>query len=240
MKTNYFYLDESGCYTTDIKKAKAIISKNGVTVKPKCFVDNNLRIVSNFEDAKAIINTYKDDMLQILLLESGGPTKFRHTIEEMSDHYARVLSYRTGCNIRPICPTNKICMLANFMEETPLITSCHTKTDLIDKDGKVKKSRTIKFAPFRTGQTDETGGKSHYTPDLLDPQIHSTIKRRSLRVVVSQKGRTLPYTESKKILHEDECIMFANSYPAALISLKDFEAINNGTDFLNTYLYFCE
>ena len=219
MKTNYFYLDESGCYTTDIKKAKATVTSNGVFVKPKCFVDKDLKIVSNEKDAVAIVNIYSEGVLQILLLESGGTAVRRHTVEEMCKHYADVLSYRVGYHLTPELPTNETCLLANFMEEAPLITSCHTKTDIIDQNGKIKLPKKLDSSP-------------HFS--------HTTTVPRSIRTVVGNGGATRPNTGYVVKLKEDENFLYKNSYPAALISLKDFEAINNGTDFLNTYLYFCE
>ena len=218
MRTDKFYLDETGCYTTDITKAKAIISSNGVVVKPKCFVDKNLKIVSDVKNAVAIVNAYSDGLLQILLLESGGPVKFRNVVGSMCAYMSEVLSARMGCQFTPELPTTKTCLLANFMEEKPLLTSCHTKTDIVDRDGKVKRSEKFKFAPQRPSVTGI---------------------KRSIRTVVKKNGSTKPNTGYSGEINE-ECCLRTNSYPAVLISLKDFEAINKGTNFLRDYLYFCE
>lgn len=219
MKTDKFYLDETGCYTTDITKAKALISSKGVIVKPKCFVDNRLRIVSDISKAKAIVNAYKDDMLQVLLLQHGGAVKSRHIVEEMCAYMAGVISDCVGYRVEPLLPTNKTCLLANFMEETPLVTSCHTQTDIVDREGRIQKAGEIKFAP-------------------QSPQIRGVC--RSVYVVPADGHRTKPNTGHKEAIKEDECVLRAHSYPAVLVRLQDFEAINEGVNFLRDYLYFCE
>ncbi|MBQ8870780.1 MAG: hypothetical protein IJ019_05335 [Alphaproteobacteria bacterium] len=216
METGKFYLDESGCFTTDIKRAKVLICSKGVFVKPKCFVDKNLKVVSDISKVWGIVNAYDKDRLQVMLLQSGGPVVRKFVVKEMSKHV--VADYPTSYKLEPMYPTSKICLLANFMEAKALVTNCFTDTQIVDREGKIKNPRV------------------GHVEDL--PASISGIKR-SFRVDTAQHGKTSSFADKKGVVIEDVCCK-SNSYPAFLISFTTFKKLNPEVDFLKDYLYFCE
>lgn len=216
METNKFFLDETGCYTTDIRKAKALICSKGIFVKPKCFVDENLNVVTDLSKAWAIVNAYDKDRLQVMLLRSGGPVTHKRFVLEMSRYVVK--QYPKNYRLEPIYPTSKICMLANFMEPQALVTDCFTATQIVDRYGKIKNPRI--------GSIDE-----------IPPSISGV--RRSRTTQVTAHGKTYPFKGKKEQIIEDLCCK-SKSYPAFLISFDVFNKINPDVDFLKNYLYFVE
>ena len=216
METNKFFLDETGCYTTDIRKAKALICSKGIFVKPKCFVDENLNVVTDLSKAWAIVNAYDKDRLQIMLLQSGGPITRKRFVKTMSENV--VNRYPETYKLKPIYPTSKICLLANFMEDRALVTDCFTATQIVDRYGKIRNPR---LGTVSDGPVSITG-------------VH-----RSVRVVHTTRSKTHPYNGKKETIYEESCCK-SNSYPAFLISFNLFNKLNPDVDFLKNYLYFVE
>ena len=217
MQTDKFYLDECGCYTADIKKAKALICSKGIFVKPKCLVNRDLKIVSEVKDAVAVVNAYTDGYLQIVCFQSGGHVSRRAYLEKMCEN--TVNSYPKSYGLIPLCPTNKTCLLANFMEKRPRIRSCHTLTDIVDRNGKVVIAQTYHSQP-------------------MSPEV-SGVKRSTRIIPHTESVGTKPYL-GKQIEVSDDNFIRSQSHPAFLITLEMFEKINPGIDFLRDYLYFCE
>ncbi len=95
-------------------------------MKKKLYVDAQLRVVSDVACAKAIVNEFSDDKLQIMFLDpidhdadmSKAIESCRIWISKNYRHY-----YNKG---RVILPKPEICLLANKNCTKPCIVSCHT------------------------------------------------------------------------------------------------------------------
>lgn len=100
--------------------------------KKKLYVDSKLRVVNDISKAKAIVNIFRGNILQIMFLDSiASQTDLSGAIDAcrnwVKNKYPR---YYNGGKI--FLPTPEICILANKNTSPATIVSCHTSLKFDD------------------------------------------------------------------------------------------------------------